>query len=383
MKRIAFILFSVMLVASAVAQDRLTAVAPRDPRTMAMGGAFVAMSSGYQSLFGNPASFADAEAELTLLSLNPWVYVSPTTGNIETLSAALDDPSTGLVENLSDLITTNGIGAGMSGGLGWVGKGLGLGLIGSVDTYVWGRNAPGATGTLDGQNAGVIGVGFPVRLFGMDLSVGGNLRPYLRMTGPISSTQLGSLLSGGDPADAITNVPVDVGFGLAVDLGARLDLGRFLSVGLAIRDISTSQNLTSSTFGEVLDSLANGDLPPADTTESYSVLPNITLGASMRPLPEGISGIVDLLLVLEIQDPVGVIVDKLTVWQLLHAGVEAKFLGGLFALRTGLNEGYISLGAGIDLLIFEANIAVFTEEMGLRPGDRPRTGVSADFSIRL
>lgn len=383
MKRIAFILFSVMLVASAVAQDRLTAVAPRDPRTMAMGGAFVAMSSGYQSLFGNPASFADAEAELTLLSLNPWVYVSPTTGNIETLSAALDDPSTGLVENLSDLITTNGIGAGMSGGLGWVGKGLGLGLIGSVDTYVWGRNALGATGTLDGQIAGVIGVGFPVRLFGMDLSVGGNLRPYLRMTGPISSTQLGSLLSGGDPADAITNVPVDVGFGLAVDLGARLDLGRFLSVGLAIRDISTSQNLTSSTFGEVLDSLANGDLPPADTTESYSVLPNITLGASMRPLPERISGIVDLLLVLEIQDPVGVIVDKLTVWQLLHAGAEAKFLSGLFALRTGLNEGYISLGAGIDLLIFEANIAVFTEEMGLRPGDRPRTGVSADFSIRL
>jgi hypothetical protein len=109
----------------------------------------------------------------------------------------------------------------------------------------------------------------------------------------------------------------------------------------------------------------------------------VTLGASISPITGALSKLVDVTVVAEIQDPINVYLDKSSVWNVFHLGVEADFLGGLFALRTGLNKGWISLGAGIDLLILDLNIALFTEEMGPRPGDSPRTGIAAEVSIRL
>lgn len=384
MKRLSIVLIlGASLLLSLGAQERLAELNPKDPRSMALGGTFVALSSGYQSFFGNPASFADGEREFTLVNANPWLYVSPTTANIATLEAAAGSAGPDLVNALNELITTNGIGAGASAGLGWIGKGLGLGLSATVDSYVWGQNALGAVGSMDAQVSAVLGVGFPVKLFGLNLSVGGDVRPYLRMTGPISSTQLAEIMTGGS-IDAILNgVPVDLGFGLAMDLGAKLELGRVLSIGLAVRDISTEQSMSSSSFGEVLDYLGEGDLPPSSQDSVYPVLPNITLGAALRPLPASVAHFVDLLVILELQDPIGVIVDNETFWQLLHAGVETEFLNGLFSLRAGLNKGYLSLGLGLELLALKFNAALFTEEMGLRPGDRPRTGISADFALRF
>ena len=113
------------------------------------------------------------------------------------------------------------------------------------------------------------------------------------------------------------------------------------------------------------------------------MLPNITLGASLRPIPTSLGSLLDLLLVVELQDPVRVVREKLSPWQLLHAGAELKMLGGLLSGRAGVNKGWLSLGFGLDILIFEANVAVFTEELGSKPGNQPRTGVSVDFAIRL
>ena len=207
---------------AAFGQDRLDAASPQDPRTMAMGGAFVAMSQGYQNFFGNPSGFA-GKRELTLLSVNPWVYISPTTDNIAMLSEAIGGGDVSL-GSLGGLLTTNGFGAGLAFGTGLSGGGLGIGLVGGFDAYVRGKTAVGAKGTLDGTLAAIIGIGLPVNLFGFDMTVGGNLRPFLRLTGPIEATELLGLI-GGDEADPMA-MPVDVGFGLAADLGVRLDLDR-------------------------------------------------------------------------------------------------------------------------------------------------------------
>lgn len=384
MKRI--IVLTLLLVAAVVpvlAQARLDAVSPKDPRTMALGGAFVALADGYAAFYGNPAAFAGEDKELTIASFNPWAYVSPTTENLALLQAALSDGEYA-IEALNSLITTNGLGIGASAGLGWVGKGLGIGLVATFDSYVYGRNALGAMGPLDAQLEAVFGVGTHLSLFGLNFSVGGDIRPYLRMTGQVSSEQMVGILTGElDPAGAVMALPVDVGFGLAADLGARLELGRLLSVGLAIRDIGTRQTLSSSTVGEVLDGLASGSLPSGGADSEYAFLPNITIGAALRPLPEDLSRTIDLLILFEIQDPVRVIADQQSFWQLLHLGVEAEFFGGTLALRAGVNEGYLSLGAGLDLFVAEASIAVFAEEMGLYPGQRPRVGMSAELAIRF
>lgn len=393
MKRTVLVSALFLLAAGSIyAQQRLDAAAPKDARTMAMGGAFVAMSQGYQSLYGNPATYADRTPEFTLLSVTPWVYVRPTTDTMalfQNMAASVSSGSSNpadVIDPLSDLITDNGFGGGMSAGLGWVGKGLGLGLIGSGEAYVRGDTLLGATGRLDGQIAAIVGVGAPLQLGPFRVQIGGDVRPYLRATGPIVGTDLLGLMTGTQtdgttPFDAMS-IPVDLGFGLAVDLGARMDFGTLASVGLAVRDISTRQNFSQTTLGDVLDSLGGGALPAGTTTE-YPLYPNVTLGASLSPIPVRLRNLVDVTLLAEIQDPVNVYMDHASIWNVFHAGVETNLLGGLFALRGGVNKGWLSLGAGFHLLVMQVNVAVFTEELGPRPGDQPRTGVSLEAAIRF
>ncbi len=383
MKRTITILLILLLAGSVVFAQRLDAAAPKDARSMAMGGAFVAMSEGYQSLYGNPAAFADKKAELTLISVNPWVYVKPTTGNLtafQEVAASIDDP-TAIIGPLTGLIKDNGVGAGLSAGLGWVGKGLGLGLLGGGEVYISGETLLGSAGTLDAQIAAVVGIGVPLKLGPFLFQVGGDIRPYLRMTGEIVGTDLLGSITGGTEFDPMA-LPVDIGFGLAVDLGAKLEVGKFVSVGLAIRDISTKQNFATALLGDVLTALEVGNLPEGDAA-AYTLSPNITIGASVTPIPVFLRKLVDVTVTAEIQDPLKVINDKSSMWNLFHVGAEADLLGGLLALRTGVNKGYVSLGAGLDLLLIEVNVAVFTEELGRRPGDQGRTGVSAEVAIRF
>jgi len=385
MKRLLAILTILLLAGGfAFGQDRLYAATPKDARSMAMGGAFVAMSEGYQSLYGNPAAYANKKVEFTVLSFNPWLYVRPTTDNISTFQSVADaissDP-TAVAGPLSDLVTDNGFGAGMSVGMGWIGNGLALGLLGGGEAYVAGDTLLGASGTMDAQIAAIVGIGVPLQIGPFRFQVGGDVRPYLRMTGELVGTELLGAMSGGDDFDIMAQ-EVDLGFGLAVDLGARMDIGKMVSIGLAVRDISTRQTYSASTFGDVLSSLGGGDLPPGDDAV-YSIAPNVTLGASITPITGALSKVVDVTVIAEIQDPINVYLDKSSVWNVFHLGVEADFLGGLLSLRTGLNKGWISLGAGVSLLVLDVNVALFTEEMGPRPGDSPRTGIAAEVSIRL
>ncbi len=384
MKRFTVLMMIALLVGgTAFAQTSLSGFSPKDAKTMSMGGAFIAMSEGYQSLYGNPAAFADKKAEFTLLSISPWVYLSPTTDNIDSFSQIVsgEGSDAAMISMLSDLVTGNGFGAGASAGLGWVGKGLGLGIVGGADAYLDGKTLLGAKGKLDGQIAAVVGIGVPLNLGPFRLQVGGDVRPYLRMTGDIVGTQMIKAMAGGGEFDPMT-LPVDVGFGLAVDLGASLDLGNLVSVGLAVRDISTKQTYTQSTVEGVIDSLGAGSLPDGDDVK-YSVMPNITLGASLTPIPVGLRKLINVTILAEIQDPIKVIANNTSLWNLFHVGAEAKLLGGFLALRGGVNQGWLSFGAGLDLLILELNVAVFTEELGSYPGDRGRTGVSAEVAIRF
>ncbi len=381
MKRISIVSLTLLLIGpAAFAQARLDAVAPKDARTMAMGGSFVAMSSGYQSLYGNPASFADTKGEFTLLSTTAWAYLRPTQENIRTLTGLSELPESELPAALTPFITENGLGAGMSAGLGWVGKGLGLGLIGGGDVYLTGPNVLGAQGFLDATTAAVVGIGIPLQLGGLRLQVGGDIRPYIRMTGKVTGGQVISMAMGGGDFDPMT-LPVNVGFGLALDLGAKLDLGKLLSVGLAVRDITPNMSYTKTTLGQVGEALQGG--ADAASKVQYGILPNLTAGVSLTPIPEGLRKLLDVTVTAELQDPVKVIAEKLSPFSLLHLGAEAELLGGLIAGRLGVNKGYISLGAGLDLLLMELNVAIFTEELGIRPGDKPRTGVSAEVALRF
>jgi hypothetical protein len=67
----------------------------------------------------------------------------------------------------------------------------------------------------------------------------------------------------------------------------------------------------------------------------------------------------------------------------LHAGIEVSL--PLVDLRAGLSQGYSTFGAGLDLWIMRLEVAKFTEEFGVYPGQTPeesfQLSLTMDFSV--
>src|SRR5208283_3359314 len=98
-----------------------------DATSMALGGVFTAIPTTEFSFFGNPAAFAAPETSLTLVSADAWAYVKPTGPNAASLADDLVGPNP--LSALSGLMPANGgVGGGTSVGIGYAGKGLGLGF---------------------------------------------------------------------------------------------------------------------------------------------------------------------------------------------------------------------------------------------------------------
>ncbi|HOX48549.1 MAG TPA: hypothetical protein PLG14_05120 [Spirochaetales bacterium] len=388
MKRTTFVLALVLLAAS-LAGAQTAALSPlsaKDPRSMALGGAFTALSSGYSALSGNPAGFAAAKAELMVADFSSWLYVKPTSANLEKAarlaSGGADDAE--ILSAMNDLITENGFGGGLSFGAGYVGKGLGVGMFLVGDSSVKGETAMGAVMTSSASLNAVLGLGAPIRIGGLTVSLGGDVRPFFRAESADGGWAFGEimsgLMSGGDVGAVFMGESVESGFGLAMDFGASVELGS-LSVGLSIRDVAPSFIVSEMTVEELLAELGAGSFPRAScSSQSVLVLPSVTAGLAWKP--RLVPGLVEPALYFEVQDPVSVIRDRESFWNLLHVGAEVELLS-FFSLRAGLNKGWPSAGFGLDLAFLSLDAAVFTEELGRRPGDLPRSGATISAAIRF
>lgn len=376
MKRTATILFSIAILASASFADTYPTLTPKNAVSMALGGSFTSIPTAQFSFFGNPAAFAAKKGSLTLIQTDAWAYVKPTSDNLDVLAELIGGDSNQAALAGSLMPTNNGFGGGASIGLGYAGKGLGIGIFAISDNWAEGDSVPGAVLQSDTQVSAVVGLGVPLQLGdSVRLSIGGDLRPFYRIRAAVS---LADYLSGAENFDGI-----NAGFGLAMDLGAHLELGS-LGIGLAIRDIAPPFPIWQGDLETLKASLEQGSLPQADDGAEKAVfLPSVTAGLSWKP--KLIPGLIDPALYFELQDPVAVIQE----WDgigsalnLTHLGAEVTFLK-IVTLRAGLNRGWLSFGGGVNLLILDLNAAVFTEELGALPGDKPRSGFSLSAAIRF
>ncbi len=366
------------------ADDIYPVLTPKNAASMALGGSFTSIPTAEFSFFGNPAAFAAKKGSMTLLSVDAWAYVKPTSDNLAVLSGLFKEDANMAALAGSLMPTNNGIGGGASVGLGYAGKGLGIGVFAISDNWAAGDTVPSATLTTDTQVSAVVGLGIPLE-FGdsLRLSIGGDIRPFYRVRGSTSLSDVLMTMQNEESEEDSIPVDVNAGFGLAVDLGAHLQLGT-LGIGLAIRDIAPPFAVWNGSLDELVDSLESEGLPtPGDDAVKAVFLPSITAGLSWKPaiLP----GLVDPALYVELQDPVAVFQNADgfgTALNLLHLGAEVKVIN-ILSLRAGLNRGWISLGAGLKLLFLDVNAAVFTEELGALPGDKPRSGFSLSTAIRF
>jgi hypothetical protein len=361
---------------------------PASPEVLAQGGSFVANAHGYNALFYNPAGFTVPGPPLTILGTTAWLYSNPVRF-FEALGSP--DPEAGLTTFLEDQLTTGGFGFGLSEGIAYVGRGfapehgLGLGLVLSVDSFLQGETTMGTQGALTATVGFVGGYAFPLYFLGIKLNLGADVRPMLRIEAPVDPMAMIGMLTavdtGGDPLAALSAVQGLHGFGIGFDAGAILEMGD-LRVGLAMRDIlGTRFAYKESPFSDIVN--PGEFLSDGTEVDVVHVIPmNLAAGVAYHLDLGKVSRFIDPTFHASLDDVIGVIREKRSVWTLVHIGTEVTVVRFL-KLRAGINQGYVTFGAGMRLLFLDLNVAAFSRELGIHPGDRPNSGMTAEVAFRF
>ena len=383
MKRYICLLLIIAVGGMAFAQSAIAtqSVTPKDAKAMGMGGTFRVFSTGYDTFFGNPAGFATKTGSLTIADLATWAYFKPTQANIDKVKAIMDGTATDseTISYIGDWVVSNGLGAGAALGLGWAGKGFGLGATLVTDEIASGTSLLGSTMTSRTQATGIAGIAFPINLGPVNFRLGADARAYYILeSSPTSGWPFANIAmqaTSGDPMPAIRDLDVIGGYGFAFDAGATVGLGPFV-LGAMVRDYGLEFNMGGTKVGTIMDTMT----VPLDGTTAYVLTPVVSAGAGVQL---NFGNFLAPSFYVETEDPISIVQDGLyTIWNKVHAGAEVKLLN-FIALRAGLNKGWLSMGAGLDLLFLNVDAAVFTEEMGTNPGDFGRSGIALQVAIRF
>lgn len=388
MKRKAIIVILLILataMASAQTALEFIEVTPKDARTMGMGGAFHVFSQGYSSFFGNPAGFAGANSSLTLTDLSVWAYLAPTTQNVERVKSIIDGSATDsdILGYAGDwIINNNGFGAGLSLGGGWVGKkGIAIGVTLVSDEVAAGNSLLGSKLVSATQLNGILGYAYPFNIGPVTLKIGLDGRAFYRVqsdpvTGLPFSTILNDVLNETFSESSITLLG---GYGFAADLGLVASIGPVM-LGLSARDFGLEFKVGNFNLQNIIDDKIKAF--PIDGTIAAKLKPNYAAGLGVRLFE---NGKFEPSLYTELENPQKIFSSSdmvASALNSLHAGAQVRLLR-FITVRGGLNKGWYSLGAGIDLSFLELDAAIFTEELGRYPGDKGRSGLSVQVGIRF
>jgi len=390
-KLIAFALLAILVPAALVSAAEYIepAFVPLSPSVMGQGGSAVATAHGYDSFFYNAAGFSRSKRELVIPGATAWVYARPDALLTFALGALSAPPAPADIVNLiGSQVTSGGFGVGASAGIGFVGDGLGLGMVLIVDSMLRGPTLLGLAGDLTGTLGFIGGLSVPLELGKAKIHLGVDIRPMLRFHIPLTNSDAIALVmafaSGSDLMSAISSASAVYGVGIGLDAGAILEWGPLL-VGLSLRDFGgTRFQYGTETVSSILGTLqSQGRLPVGSAVADTYVTPmEISAGIAFHPNLKKAAKYFDPSFQLDCQDIIGVIRDSRSPWALLHVGADIKMLS-FFSLRAGLNQGYLTFGTGLKLAFLDLNAAVFTRELGAHLGDIPNAGATLEIALRF
>lgn len=351
---------------------------PNFPDTAALGNAVVASARGFESLYSNPAGFAQGKPSFTVVAAAPTLGLQPTAANFERLARAWSSPGTA-DSALGPLFVGGGFGFNAAVGMGYSGSGLGLGLV-------LGEQTSGSSPTDVRSHATLAfigGMGIPI---GKHLLVGGAVRPMFQVLVPDASmTDLLSFLRATTTSDL--NTSSLYGVGVALDLGAIVNTGA-VSYGVAVTDIGgTRLSFAEDTLGSLASSLgAGGGLPNGRSVSlTYMVPMRATLGVAFHPrVGRGRSFVPSIEIDYTYRFDPNEMLRLPTSTELLdgfHAGIDLG-LFSLLHLRAGYEYGRVSGGVGMDLPGFHIDALAF-RQVASSDISGPSRGISAGVSIRF
>jgi hypothetical protein len=362
---------------------------PLSPVVMGQGGSYIASAQGYNAFFYNPAGFSRGNGAFTLTSSSSWIYSRPDLFLSQVAQSIVGTQTqTSFLNFINSQVTTGGLGAGSSIGIGYVGGGFGLGTALIIDSMLYGPTLLGVTGDLTATLGFIGGLSLPFDVGGVKIHVGADIRPMIRIHTPISNSSaisvLTALTSGGNVFSALNSAKAYYGSGIGLDLGAIAELGWF-SIGLSIKDVGGTQfNYSSNTFGTVTSTLGSqGNFPSGSPVSDTYVIPmDVGIGVAFHPDLGRTNLFFDPTFSFDMRNIVGAIDGSADFWTLLHAGTEIRLMN-MFTVRAGLNQGYLTVGGGMKVFFLDMNMAIFTQELGAHLGDRPNAGMTVSTDIRI
>lgn len=378
----------------------------QSPEIMAQGGSFTAVASGFGSLMTNPAGFAMSKTykyiesedengervvekkekgEVTVLGILPYAMVNPFI-LMNDLAASSEISMQTITDAVLNQSSTNGIGAGMQFGFGYVGHGFGFGIISTLDMmFPQADNIIALNGDVTLTTAFVGGYAHKFDLGPFGLSVGADVRPMWRIKArDINIDAVMSIAGiGGTGEVDLASIDILTGFAIGFDAGAILEW-KLLSFGLSLRDIGHTRYMYQQTNGVDIQSDPFSGTELADL--EYVTPMTMRIGLGIHPDLGNLRKIIDPKVHVEYVIPM---IDAANVasyeessfWVNLHAGAEVKLLSFL-SVRAGYSSGYLSAGIGLDLFIAELNAALYSQETGSNSGSNQQMGASVELAFR-
>lgn len=338
-----------------------------DVRALGMGGAGLADTDNTQSIWSNPARLGNKKIQFSLPSVgltfyNPLEVVKTEPANEEFTNDEIVDII------LNSLTTGHGKLLDVDSQLSFSAGGLGLGL--NVKNSIYTYAPPTSTGGLDSKFYdamaidAVVGYGYKFNKDGaFSLSVGASVgASALMYTDLIGVSALTTLINDGAEEfgeEILNSVPVAFGAALPIKVGVAVDMPLGLSFS-AVGKLNGSYNMKiAPNIEAVEDENAEFETFKLDvpfTVDAGAAWSLNFLGNFLRPV-----------VAVDVVDVVGLVqskdFSKENLVNHVKAGAEIRGLW-IFDVRAGINNGYWTAGAAVDLGIVRLDAAYYWQEMG-------------------
>lgn len=380
--------------------------APTSTRIEGMGGAGVSTSTGLDSLYMNPANLANGRFSLYLPAVTVTAFNAKNivdSGMIQEIMDGNVGVSTGtkylntISVDKGDLLTTD-ISFGFAGG--------GFGLALNVQEQL--HNIDKGVDTnliLEVNAAAAIGLGINLNFIPNILSVdvGATVRPtYKAFTNKIGAQGIISDVFGEEDDDFLQTFLASnrlaAGYAIPIDVGVNVNLPVGLSVSGVMRNINGSYTMKDYSeaglwVNEMLELVSQEtiyeDEAPIGTISGETTITvpyTIDIGFGWAPNLGSFSSILRPSIAIDLVDvanlPQEMEDNEQAIWNHLRAGAEVKLLSAI-DIRAGINKGYMSVGAGFDLLVIHVDAAYYWRETGINIGDKPIDALSVRFNLGI
>ncbi len=333
-----YLAFMLLLLPLGAEQIEVDSFNPITPRRFGMGNSNMAIVTGAESLWTNPAALTAKRTEFNMISFGVTGL-----GDFSNLNDAL--PHLGnigaMLSILESDIERTGTGFSMNPGLGWTGNGFGFGFYSDIDLFVSGAPYPAATEGYFDATLSVIGGyarSFPLTE-SLTLEAGATARPSLKYRTEADSSLIELYLSDRLAAERITEQRLrSPAWSVPLDLGARLIVLRDFTAALTFRDL----------FAEYYG---------GSSGNSYFTHWNMNAGIGWRPLTGDWRRFIEPSIAIELNNINRIAFDGYNIGEQLHAGLELALFRRTVTLLAGINQGHPTLGASLDLFIMDISIA--------------------------